>query len=92
MEIKVDEWEKMGGEGGRKGRSPVRQALCKQGTWSSRHVVNFEHRDIEVSGPTTYDLYWDRAQQRPNLMLGFLSFNSVKLAITLRLQVLIRNK
>jgi hypothetical protein len=75
--------EKMEGEGWRKGGSPAWRPLCKQVTWIRRCMVDFEHGDIGVSGPTTEDLYWDRAQQEPGVMRGFLSFNSVKFAITL---------
>jgi hypothetical protein len=70
-EIKADKQEKMGGEGWRKGGNPARWPLCKQGTWNSRRVVDFEHREIGVSGPTTYDLDWDRAQQEPDVISGF---------------------
>jgi hypothetical protein len=45
--------EKMEGEGWRKGGNPVWWPLCKQGTWIRRCMVDFEHGDIGVSGPTT---------------------------------------
>jgi hypothetical protein len=34
-------------------------------------MVDFERGDIGVSGPTTDDLFWDRAQQDPDVMPGF---------------------
>jgi hypothetical protein len=42
----------MGGEGWRKGGSLAWQPLYKQGTWNSRCMVDFEHGEIGVSGPT----------------------------------------
>jgi hypothetical protein len=70
-EIKVNKQEKIGGEGWRRGGSLAQWPLCKQGTWNSRRIVDFEHGEIGVSGPTTYNLDWDRAHQEPGVISGF---------------------
>jgi hypothetical protein len=72
-------------------RSIFGEPVCKQGTWIRRRETDFKHGEKGVSGPITYDLYWDRAQRDLNVMFRFLFF-SVKFSITLRLQAVMRNK
>jgi hypothetical protein len=45
--------EKHGREGRRKGGSPARRPLCKQGTWTRRHVVDLKHGEIGEYSPHT---------------------------------------